>query len=74
MSDELDRVTASYLDGLLSGSAGPPPRLCTVGYGGRKSDELTTLLRDRAVTTVVDVRLRPDRAALGAYPSRGRPP
>ena len=39
----------------------------TVGYGGRDKDDLLALLRAHGVTTVVDVRLRPDRASMGIW-------
>src|SRR5262245_13177206 len=39
----------------------------TVGYGGRVPDEFARLLAQHKVKTVVDVRLRPDKAAMGSF-------
>lgn len=39
----------------------------TIGYGGRAPAELLALLASSQVKTVVDVRIRPDKAAMGSF-------
>lgn len=39
----------------------------TIGYGGRKPEEFGKLLATHKVKHIVDVRIRPDKAALGSY-------
>ena len=48
----------------------------TIGYGGRTREEFIRLLHVNNVRTIVDIRLRPDRASMGLWvkaktPDRG---
>lgn len=42
-------------------------KLFTIGYGGRTGDEFLSMLDRVQVRTIVDVRLRPDRASMGIW-------
>ena len=42
-------------------------QIYTIGYGGRRPDELLSLLTARGIRAIVDVRLRPDRSAMGIF-------
>lgn len=42
-------------------------KIFTIGYGGRSREEMINLLQSKGVRTLVDVRLRPDRASMGIW-------
>lgn len=44
-----------------------PRKIFSVGYGGRKPKDFLALLTRHGVRTIVDVRLRPDKASVSAY-------
>lgn len=42
-------------------------KVFTIGYGGRGKEDFLSLLKANDVRTVVDIRLRPDRASMGIW-------
>ena len=46
---------------------GRPLKCFTIGYGGRTKGDFLALLQASGVRTVVDIRLRPDRASMGIW-------
>ncbi len=44
-----------------------PLNVFTIGYGGRSKELFLELLMSHGIKTLVDIRLRPDRASMGIW-------
>ena len=58
-------------DGLPTSAGTSSPcssiKIYTIGYGGKKPSEFPNLLKRHGIKTIIDVRLRPNRACMGSY-------